>query len=280
MAHGATADGRTQQDANEFFVGVVKCVEADLRRLNVSTVKGAAKAPAAGQEQQPGKGDKGWLTVGKGKERLTVRQHVDPADAAGAASGPIPGVFGGATRVATKGSQGAGRNVASVVVEPFTTLVVPVAVAASGRPTLLDCIVASMASEAVARADDSGRSMHRAATLAAPLPTVLVVQLQRWAVTREGEVLKLDNVVTIPAKMALPAKLCGGGAAGAEYHLLSVVCHRGQTAHGGHYVTYVAQQQPGQLVLANDGKVTLLPPPTAFDVMAQDTPYMACYMRR
>jgi ubiquitin carboxyl-terminal hydrolase 10 len=296
-----SATGLRQEDASEFFQALVRRVDADLSELGVAAPLAGRSAASERQEGGAGatlnavddgkNGGRGWLTVGKGKERLTVRSE----DAAAAGRGGQGswgvlegGVFNGTLRVNVKNAKGTARGVTSVVVEPFLTLNVPVSamnrVNPAAPPTVLDCIVSSMAKEAV----DAEERVIRREMLFGQIPLVLVVQLSRWAITREGEVVKLDNVVSLASKLIIPREMIFGATSGAEYQLQSIICHRGNTPNSGHYVTYVlggtsvaapavGENESATAAVANDSRVTRTTLQQALKDAEKDAPYLLFY---
>ena len=351
------ADGRGQEDAQEFLSNLLRTLVDDCNALRVtlpppaaasatSSASHAAKGRRAAfptspppPDATPGGGGGGgggrWTVVGKGKERLHVRRHEDPAAtpsplesasaspavaaARGGSANPIEATFHGELHGATRGAAGVGRGVTSVLVEPFSSLTVPVScpMRPGEAPTLLDCIQHALAAEKIERADDSGKAMTRETRLGFPPPPVLLIHLQRFAVTAEGEAVKLDNVLHFGPRLTLPTKLfaapgtsanappsappspAGGGggsggggpaAGGVEYRLCAAMCHRGTSTRSGHYVTYVlpdtasaARGGPSGGGTGGAEPVVLANDgrvsPASMAALLKDTPYVLWFLR-
>lgn len=278
------ADGLMQEDAHEFFVALLKTMDADAAAAGLVPEGGASTTAADAKQQATAQStQRGWVTVGRGREKLSVRQHQDPSaatDGVAAAATLVGSVFNGTQVTYTKNASTTARAVTSAVVEPFRTLAV--AVSAPGRgsgatPTVADCIAHAFAREAIEHVDpEAAAAAMQRRTRLGTLPTVLIVQLQRWAVTREGDVVKLDNVVALHAKLVVPADLQSAtNSRPVEYALRTVVCHRGHDMQSGHYVAYVVG--PGGAVsLADDMRVSTS---ATLAAAAKDTPYMLAYTR-
>ena len=145
---------------------------------------------------------------------------------------------------------------------------------------------------------------------------MLLIHLQRFAVTAEGEAVKLDNVLHFGPRLTLPTKLfaapgtsanaasappsgtpspasVGGGgppAGGVEYRLCAAMCHRGTSTRSGHYVTYVlpdtasaARGGPSGGGTGGAEPVVLANDgrvsPASMAALLKDTPYVLWFLR-
>ena len=109
--------------------------------------------------------------------------------------------------------------------------------------------------------------------------------------TAEGDVVKLDNLVTFGPTLVVPNDLTShsGGLPGADrtYILSSAVCHRGPGSSKGHYVTYLnncseatirASEEAGKghpMTLCDDFKVTT----STLARTWEDSPYFLFYRK-
>ncbi|CUF60804.1 Hypothetical protein, putative [Bodo saltans] len=319
-------DGRTQQDAHEFLSFLLETLREELCAAEEETYNAQAAAAAASAEPPVQRGSqkkqaasqsceeedtekKGkWTTVGKGNEKLQVTQsglHVD--DLAKGGNDMIWRiVFGGELHNLVRGGKSTVRGVTSVTKEPFFTIALPVEIPSAskvrkdgsgGPPTVSELLESTFGVKESIDDDVRHCEVSRAQQIGA-LPHILILQLKRWAVTAEGDVVKLDNVVRIPVDLTIPQSTCsvaitGSGRGGGyrQYALQSVVCHRGGGADtsasgrsaGGHYVSYVtrgkqqaARDDSGPYWLCNDMKIST----ASHSTMEADTPYLLFYQRR
>lgn len=282
--------GSTQEDASEFLQLLFETLRREeLQRwgeilrptLSSGSDQSSATTAAAKQKQQQSSkfessanssttsGGK-WITVGvrKGEERMVVvSSPLNPtsssASAAAAASSSLTllssRIFNGTLRSHLKGS--GAKGVTSVTIQPFFLL--PVDIHHKGRQPLEEAIKNTFMAEVVVNEDrngGTGSAEMRKQELIGTLPNVLVIQLKRWAVTSEGDVVKIDNIVSFGPSLVMPAEVCAEKANGAErsYTLKAVVCHRGMQAVSGHYVTYLNNCPPSVV----DEHITAAPPST------------------
>ncbi|RNC60513.1 ubiquitin hydrolase [Trypanosoma cruzi] len=121
------------------------------------------------------------------------------------------------------------------------------------------------------------------------LPTVLLLQLQRWAVTAEGELVKLENLVRFSKTLVLPKSTCSDKTlsnATRTYELVAFIAHRGKATERGHYVTYLANaslptpttaQGDAALTFCNDAKVHTV---TMREAIEGEAVYLLVYQRK
>ena len=303
-------NGETQADAHEFLIALLSAVSHELSEAGYRTARGCDRAQTAKKRKKPttnltekgeteaaatpsGSGSppevpgKGWLVVGctKGMKKLAIHETSQSQEAA---EDPIFSIFGGRFHNYLSNSQASARGVTSVTVEPF--VVWPVDVGFEARTTLESAVARAAAKEAVAD-DERGVTMKKAVLVGA-LPQIIIFQLMRWATTREGECVKLGNEVAFGPRLTIPsvavARENGAKKGGSEYSLLSVVCHRGNSPTGGHYVCYCnpasralpceassssASDSDFPLLLANDAHVSR----STLKEAIQDTPYFVMY---
>jgi ubiquitin carboxyl-terminal hydrolase 10 len=267
-------DGSVQEDAQEFLQKLLECIQRELvlfeeqlgRESEVATVleeRGGGSSPASAR--------KGW-TVVKGKEKLAVREHVDVHGQ----SQLLSAIFGGTLESHLQGKQRQRHHV-SVLVEKF--FCVPVDINFAAECTMEQALEHTFTSETIY---DSEREKNLKKTLRfGQLPSILLLQLRRWAMTREGELVKLDNVVHLKRALQIPRSICGDETldnAARSYRLLSVVCHRGDTVGRGHYVTYLVQHAASPDVMkvqqkagkASEAEAVHTAPPSTSVILCND----------
>ena len=213
------------------------------------------------------------------------------------------GKGGGTSSHANGGSGGV-----SITTQPFFFL--PVSLHHKPSQTIEEALKNSFEAEVVevsgnGVANTGGYELHKKEYIGT-LPNVLLLQLKRWATTREGDVVKIDNIVTFGDQLAVPAEICAEGAkkgvvplAERTYTLRAVVCHRGNDPIRGHYVTYLnncspdvishftsassappqqqqlSRQQRFPLTLCDDSRLSI----KNINAAVNDTPYFLFYSR-
>ncbi|CAM42935.1 putative ubiquitin hydrolase [Leishmania braziliensis MHOM/BR/75/M2904] len=312
-------DGSVQEDAQEFLQMLLERLHEELVSLESVLEKVEASETATKSGTRPttpsaststtiaGDGSdapgnvtpsachqKGWMIV-KGKEKLAVREHED----AQGQSKLLGSLFGGTLESYLQGKQRQ-RDRVSVVIERYYCL--PVDVGFAPECTIEQALEHTFTTE---RIYDSTHEKNLKKTLRlGHLPFILFLQLRRWAVTREGELVKLDNVVHIKRMLLIPRTICGDETLDnteRTYRLLSVVCHRGDAVGCGHYVTYlvhhaatpailkVQASEPGNkkaaimrsppdaatVILCNDANVSVCPAKN----MEKETMYFLVYQK-
>lgn len=86
------------------------------------------------------------------------------------------------------------------------------------------------------------------------LPQTMMITLQRFISRDDGQTEKLNYKISLDDEIDL-AEHCMDEITGSKrYRLVGIVVHRGQTAFGGHYVSYVRDRE--QWYLLNDETVT------------------------
>ena len=302
--------GQTQEDASEFLQLLLETVQQELKAYEdlllltdhsaTTSKKNNSPLAAFAQAQQGGSGGskdnggssssaaegKGWVTVGKSKGDLFTIKTVRPKS--------IPPsyvmdtlVFGGMLHHQLKGgSTNRNKGITSVRAHPF--FAIPVAVGGAVRQTIEEALKFTCMQETVEN-DERGTTMTKQEKMGV-LPQTLIVQIKRWAMTAEGDIVKLDNVVTFGPTLVLPNDLTShAGMPGVErtYILSSVVCHRGTGSSKGHYVTYLnnspqaavdAAEEAGKgypMSLCDDFKVTA----SSLQHTWEDSPYFLFYRK-
>lgn len=250
-------DGSSQQDAQEFLQRMLEAIHGELAALEEQIDEELAGSKFSSSTRQGGDLDeaaaasaKGW-TVVKGKEKLTVREHTDGDGSR--RSLLLAAIFGGTVESHLKGKSRQ-RDHASVVVEHFYCL--PVDIGFAMETSIEEAIERTMTTEKIY---DSDRDKELKKTLMLrDLPNVLFLHLRRWAVTAEGELVKLDNTVKIGRSLVLPRSVCSDDKLSNKartYQLNSVVMHRGAATGKGHYVTYLTSNvaNPSNLAVSSGG---------------------------
>ncbi|CBZ36862.1 ubiquitin hydrolase, putative [Leishmania donovani] len=300
-------DGSVQEDAQEFLQKLLERVHEELVGLEEAFQQADASeaatesemgliAPAATTTTASGGGGggggradapddatastfhkKGWTFV-KGKEKLAVREHEDVQGQ----SKLLASIFGGTLESHLQGKQRQ-RDRVSVLIERYYCL--PVDVGFAPECTVEQALERTFMTE---RIYDSEHEKKLKKTLRlGRLPSVLFLQLRRWAVTREGELVKLDNVVRIKRTLLIPRTICADETLGnteRAYRLLSVVCHRGDAVSRGHYVTYLVHHAATPAVLKvqssepgnKDTAILRLPPDAATVILCNDANISVC----
>ena len=287
------ADGRGQEDVHEFITQLFSTLANDCLQLNLRMMD---KRPVLQSDKNKDDSGGRWNVVGKGKEKLRVRQddHRLNEQQAHAAANPVEAAVRGKLLFASKGAEGVqSKHVTSIVCEPFFSLSVPLSCPTSDScPSLVDCMIHSVLSKEKITSNDAAGSevtIKRETRLCFPPPPVLIIHLMRWAITREGEVVKLENKISVSPKIKIPAKLFSTQHAdhskipinGVEYRLSSAICHRGAKNASGHYVTYVvcptdrSHSDSVSVHLANDSRVNQ----SSMAELCADTPYVLWFVR-
>ncbi|KEG07351.1 ubiquitin hydrolase [Trypanosoma grayi] len=256
-------DGSVQEDAAEFMQHMLEIIQAELcaleRRFRQNAKFGDTADDSHGNKTQT----KGWTFV-NGRERLSVREQSDERH-----SILFSAIFGGSVESHLKGKSKTKDHV-SVVVEGFFMLQVDVCF---GAECSLE--VALERTLQMERVHDDAREKDLLKTLKLRrLPIVLLLQVRRWAVTAEGELVKLDNIVHFSKTLVLPKSTCADTTvsnAARTYELVAFVSHRGRATERGHYVAYLTDASSSGnvapaaveavrggevLTLCNDARVT------------------------
>lgn len=295
-------DGSVQEDAQEFLQKLLERVHEELVGLEeafqqadaseaatesemgsigpaatASTASGGGRTDAPDDATTSTFPKKGWTFV-KGKEKLAVREHEDTRGQ----SKLLSSIFGGTLESHLQGKQRQ-RNRVSVLIERYYCL--PVDVGFAPECTVEQALERTFMTE---RIYDSEHEKNLKKTLRlGHLPSILFLQLRRWAVTREGELVKLDNVVRVTRTLLIPRTICADDTLGNTermYRLLSVVCHRGDAVSRGHYVTYlmhhaatpaalkVQASEPGN----KDTAILRSPPDAATVILCNDANISVC----
>ncbi|RNF24303.1 ubiquitin hydrolase [Trypanosoma conorhini] len=278
-SHLAKMNGSSQEDATEFLHRLLEVIQAELRALEEGYSENStcgSREPTTSLSENAE--TKGWTFV-KGKERLSVREHRDEAR-----SVLLDAVFGGAVENHLKGKSKL-KDHASVLVEGFFLLQVDVGF--SAECSLEMALERTLQRE---RVYDSARAKDLLKTAKLRrLPTVLLLQLRRWAVTAEGELVKLDNVVRFSKTLVLPKSTCSEATlnnAARTYELVAFIAHRGRATERGHYVAYLANaflpdpavvQGNAVLTICNDAKVEPVP---LREAVESEAVYLLVYQRK
>ncbi|KAL7709699.1 ubiquitin hydrolase [Lotmaria passim] len=270
-------DGSVQEDAQEFLQKLLERIQQELVAFEdrqgkdsevASTVHSEINSVA---EDRGSSAQKGW-TVVKGKEKLAVREHVD----AQGQSRLLSAIFGGTLESHLQGKQRQ-RDHVSVLVEKFFS--VPVDIAFASECTMEQALEHTFTAEKIY---DSEREKSLKKTLRfGHLPSILLLQLRRWAITREGDLVKLDNTVHLKRTLQIPRNICADETlsnAERTYRLLSAVAHRGDAVSRGHYVTYLFQHAASPDVMkvqatgrANEAEAVRVAPPSGSVILCNDT---------
>jgi len=84
-------------------------------------------------------------------------------------------------------------------------------------------------------------------------PNILAIQLKRFAFGKYG--MKIENMVTFPARLDMSKYICGGKKQGPiMYSLYGILVHSGHSIHSGHYYCFV-KCPSGAWVCCDDGYV-------------------------
>ncbi|ORC88366.1 ubiquitin hydrolase [Trypanosoma theileri] len=271
-------DGTMQEDAPEFLHRILETIRSELCGLEQHCRDSGLCETDKYSLCTDSVDTKGWTFV-KGKEKLSVREHSEEGR-----SILFDSLFGGTLESHLKGKSKT-KNFASVVVESFFVLQIDVCFGA-------DCSleVALERTLQTERVHDDAREKDLLKTLKLrQLPNVLFLQLRRWAVTAEGEYVKLDNIVRFSKTLVLPKSTCSDATLSNSlrtYDLVSFIAHRGRATERGHYVTYLTNAAtPGVrteggndlLTLCNDAKITTV---TMREALETEAVYFLVYMRR
>lgn len=229
----ADFSGNIQSDAQEYLQRLLECIDKELVELEETEL--AADNPEALQQASRAKANdmKGWTVVHHGKQKLTYQVHKTKHSLL------LTYLLGGLTESHVSGTV---RDRTSVTVESFFSLSLKVGF--KSVCTIEEALQYTFQTEKIEVDDAAGGKSIKKSSLLVELPEILILHLSRWAVTAEGEVVKIDNTVTYRSSLTIPASICPDRLANQPkqrmYRLLSVVAHRGNSAHGGHYVTYLS----------------------------------------
>ena len=299
-----------QEDACEFLALLLSALEKELQILedNLQRVSSTGrngdnaerKLETATPVESTGKG---WITVGKKKsEKLVVRHDRAEEGNTGESEGLAVNamrhpsqlfqqIFGGSLANMVRGGRETGKSVTSVTYEPFTIL--PIGVAFAARCTVDEALIHSFQQETVL--DDARGVEMKKSTVIEGLPQTLVLQVRRWAVTGDGEVVKLDNQLTFDrpdgTRLVVPQACCARKLPPSQrsYRLLAAVCHRGNEAQKGHYVTYLIDDSVAKkvdcspsaeapsVVLCNDSTIA---PNATLKHLDRESAYLLFYAKR
>lgn len=296
---GTVFSGLVQEDAHEYLAALLKQLALDTEVVERAillkqqqeennkgtnrneTTNGKPKGSSAKGTEESSKGpdsDGGgkWLTVGRGKETMMVRETTVARQEVGDGKRLWNAMFGGRLQSHLKGGASTTRNVTSVTVEPFWCLLLDVSWTGKGDPTVAELMESTFAKEII-EDEARGRDMKRQ-VFVGELPLVLIVQLKRWAITAEGEVVKLENRVRLLKDLVVPQQVCSKpfGAKQRSYSLCSVVSHRGASHVKGHYVSYVSADHGQSVYLCNDARVTK----SSWGDAEKEAPYFLFYCQK
>nr|CCC54038.1 putative mitochondrial carrier protein [Trypanosoma vivax Y486] len=274
-------DGSTQEDALEFLQELLVLIKSDLCALEEHHLRNQKNSNIAlnlGSALDGGNGCdmKGWTYV-YGRERRSMRWDGDSR-----CSFLFQAIFGGVVENHLKGKSRS-RNHASVVLEGFTVL--PVDVGFSAECSLDEALLHTLQKEKIYD-EKRGKDLVKT-TRFHSLPLVLFLQLRRWAVTAEGELVKLDNVVRFSRTLVLPKATCTEEALsgdGRRYNLIAFVAHRGSSMERGHYVTYLVNTSGGAgsvdedgVILCNDTRISAA---SLREAVENEAVYLLVYQRK
>lgn len=240
---------REQHDAHEFLQCLLEEIDNELMKLErerLSKCEGSALVPSSVSKVMD---LKGWTVVHKAKEKLNYTMH------AGKHSILLSSLFGGLTESRVSGIA---KNRISATVESFFTLSLKIGFKATC--TVGEALERAFQKEEINVSDSM--TLHKS-MLFVELPKILIVHLCRWAITAEGEVVKIDNAVTCPSTLTIPPHLCADRELPPSdrlYRLLSVVAHRGTEANSGHYVTYLSPVHTANPFSVGGGHASCLAP--------------------
>jgi ubiquitin carboxyl-terminal hydrolase 10 len=285
-----------QEDAAEFLVVLLAQMEAEMNGVESKYLQGestggggegehavtaspslSATKTKALKKASDEHGSAGWITVGKKKREKVVVRHDSgsakssapgvpppPSSSSPSSSSPVPAyslfrqLLGGVMANALRGGRGTARSVTSVVYEPFSCLSLTVSFAA--RCTVEEALIRTLQPEVV---QDEARGVEMQKTTQMEiLPQTLVLGVRRWAVTAEGDIVKIDNQVlfgdplasqqqqqtkegaAVSTNLIIPQECCVHKLTQQQrrYRLTAVVCHRGDGTQRGHYVTYLINE--------------------------------------
>lgn len=302
VAKRGALDGRIQQDAHEFLTLLLQSMRTEICALEADALLQAASQSSVadgekGKKQQPAPeqsltsagSNKGWITVGRGgKEKMSIHASGHDDHARNDSDRLWRCFFGGTVQSMLRGGANAvvAKSVTSVTSEPFVCLCLDVVGNGVGTPSVADLIEHTYSGTETIVNAERGVEMRRRQRIGS-LPLILVIQLRRWAVTAEGESVKLDNIVDFGIDLVVPASTCAVDTSIKQrsYQLMSVVCHRGESQSSGHYVTYVvnhgrkhggSDEGVANATLCNDTKVTQ----SSISAAVKDTPYFLFFMRK
>ncbi|KAG5496185.1 hypothetical protein JKF63_02486 [Porcisia hertigi] len=295
-------DGSVQEDAQEFLQKLLERLHEELVGLEEALCNGEALEPAtesptkrmasgaagstadanscadsSGDEASSVFNQKGW-TIVKKRKKMAVREHED----AQGQSKLLASIFGGTLESHLQGKERQ-RDRVSVMIETYYCL--PVDVGFAPECTIEQALERTFMTE---RIYDSDRQKNLKKTLRlGRLPSILFVQLRRWVVTREGELVKLENTVRIKRTLIIPRAICSDETlinAERTYRLLSVVCHRGDAVSRGHYVTYLLHHAASPAVLKvhagdsshMDAGIVPTPPDATTAILCNDASISLC----
>ncbi|KAH9578653.1 Peptidase C19 [Trypanosoma melophagium] len=271
-------DGSMQEDAPELMHRILEIIRSELSVLEQQFRESDSYEADRHPLHTESVDTKGWTFV-KGKEKLSVREHSEEQR-----SILFDSLFGGTLESHLKGKSRT-KNFASVVVESFFVLQVDVCFGA-------DCKieVALERTLQTERVHDDAREKDLLKTVKLrQLPNLLFLQLRRWAVTAEGEYVKLDNIVRFSKTLVLPKSTCSDTTlsnSARTYDLVAFIAHRGRATERGHYVTYLTNAATSAertengndlLTLCNDAKVTTA---TMQEALGSEAVYFLLYLRR
>lgn len=267
--------GSSQSDAHEYLQRLLEVIDAELQGVEATW-----SLPAT---SSTGSDLKGWTIVCAGKEKLSYRSHQDRHSLL------LGSIMGGATESHLKGQ---GKNRTSVTTEAF--FILPIRIGFKATCTVEDALKYTFQDERV-ELDDG--SFVKKATVVSALPAILILHISRWSVTREGDVVKLENTVSLTPTLTVPASVCTDVLKDLKhrsYRLVSAVAHKGNQASSGHYVAFIRSNSlsPGaaagrprhsdpaasdgvQFVMCNDTQLSSVP----LRHVEQEATYFLLYQR-
>ncbi|EPY40866.1 ubiquitin carboxyl-terminal hydrolase 10 [Angomonas deanei] len=264
--------GATQEDAQEFLQYLLEQLNSEIHALELTFSKPVA---SKGDVEQSETHEKGWKTV-KGKDKLKFNRQALPVGR----SVLLDNLLGGTLESHIKGNAKK-KDEVSVSVEHFYSL--PIDICFSMSCSIEEALEWSYRKEKVV--DDDHSKQLTKTTYLGKLPKILCLHLRRWAVTAEGELVKLDNTVRFGKTLVIPSSICAKEVAANQrsYRLSSVVAHRGAATAKGHYVSFLTANAANPLitssvteaecVLCDDARVSVVP----FESIRGESSYFLLY---
>lgn len=228
--------GQVQSDAQEYLQCLLEAVDAELMEAESRDVLRGGGNHLATNIEEKAKELKGW-TVVEGKGRLRYQLHKAKHSVL------LNTILGGITESYVSAGNSSKDQGSSVTVEGFFMLSLKIGFKA--QCTIEESLLHTFSPEKIESTEEAGGKTIVKTTKVGELPRILILHLSRWAVTREGDIVKIDNKVQFGNTLAFPPSICTRElsslpASQRSYRLLAAVAHRGHSSADGHYVAYIA----------------------------------------
>eukprot|EP00747_Dinoflagellata_sp_TGD_P065189 gnl/TRDRNA2_/TRDRNA2_154250_c0_seq1.p1 gnl/TRDRNA2_/TRDRNA2_154250_c0~~gnl/TRDRNA2_/TRDRNA2_154250_c0_seq1.p1 ORF type:complete len:512 (-),score=108.27 gnl/TRDRNA2_/TRDRNA2_154250_c0_seq1:71-1606(-) len=216
-----------QQDAGEFLFYLLSGMHDECKWKVPSEASPPSERAEGGAEESEDAGEaagNAWAQLVK-----TSQRKVETREAGWHEDSPILRVFGGLISSFVR-SKGAKAD--SVTLEPFNHL--DLDISSTGVTSVMSALAAFCGAEGVYEGEATRRLRFK------QLPKVLLLNLKRFTYNKaKGCSQKVKKAIKYEGKLIFDRSWLADDCKPQEYFISAVVCHHGESVHGGHYTAMV-----------------------------------------